>query len=171
VSHSVDILNDTHRIYSQKKSCAGVGSTVVTYFCAQLEGEERKRRLHEDCKKRRGRVYMPRYPCGGWLHITVPDNRALAVRIRMKHDVAHPHFSDISLPEEVRALIEEMKGSTPSDVRTIFQHQYTSIDIHMRARYGQRYFASGVHVTITKTRSMLTGRTLTSLFGGLLMTR
>jgi hypothetical protein len=50
------------------------------------------------------------------MQITVPENRTLAVRIRIRHDIAHPHYSDISLPEEVRALIEKMKSSTPSDV-------------------------------------------------------
>lgn len=106
----------TYSFHSQKKSRIGAGSTVVSYYCAQLEGEQTKKKVPKDVKKRRGRVYMPRYNCGGWLNITVPDNRTLATRIRMRHDIPHPHYSDISLPKDVQALIEEMKGSTPSDV-------------------------------------------------------
>jgi hypothetical protein len=44
----------------------------------------------------------------------------------MKHDFAHPHYTDIKLPEEVQALVVDMKSSTPSDVSAIigfdFEH-------------------------------------------------
>jgi hypothetical protein len=69
---------------------------------------------------------MPRYRCGGWLHVTVPDTRNSPVRVRMKHDFVHPHYTDIKLPEEVQALVVDMKSSTPSDVSAIigfdFEH-------------------------------------------------
>lgn len=54
---------------------------------------------------------MPRYNCKGWLYITVPDDRTLPVRVRMTHEEAHPHYTDISLPERVQDLIIEMKSS------------------------------------------------------------
>jgi len=111
--------DSTYRFISQQKTCKGAGSTVVMYHCAQLKGQQSKRRLHDDNKKRRGRVHMPRYDCGGWMHITVPENRTLTVHVRMRHDIVHPHYLDISLPDEVRALIEKMKSSTPNDVSTI----------------------------------------------------
>ena len=59
---------------------------------------------------------MPQYDCGRWMQITVPENRALAVCICIHHNIAHPHYLDMSLPKEVQALIEKMKSSTPSDV-------------------------------------------------------
>ena len=85
-------------------------------YCAQLEGEERQRKLHEDPTKRRGHVQMPRYNCKGWLYITVPNDRTLPIQVRMTHDEAHPHYTDISLLECVQVLIVEMKSCMPSDV-------------------------------------------------------
>jgi hypothetical protein len=77
------------------------GSTVVTYFCAQLEGKKRTQRLHKDPAKQRGWVQMPRYNCEGWLYITMPDDRTLPVWVWMSHEEAHPHYTDILLPEHV----------------------------------------------------------------------
>ncbi|KAF7978602.1 hypothetical protein HWV62_45332 [Athelia sp. TMB] len=102
--------------WNQKKTRRGAGSSVITYHCAQLEGDERKPRLHDDPKKRRGRVKMPRFNCGGSLLLTIPDGRNLPIRIRIEHDEAHPHYTDISIPSEVQELIRSMKGSTPSDI-------------------------------------------------------
>jgi hypothetical protein len=127
----------TDLILSQKKVCKGAGSTVVTYYCAQLEGPQSTQRLHKDGKKRRGRVFMPRYDCGGWMQIIVPENRALAVRVRIQHNIAHPHYSDISLLEEVQALIEKMKSSTPSDVSG-FPYAKTQ-ELKGAPRFGLKY--------------------------------
>ena len=75
---------------SQKKTKRGGKSTVVTYFCAQLEGEQSKSRTQDSDRKSRSRI--TRYHCGGWLRITVMDDNEHLLRIRMTHAEAHPSF-------------------------------------------------------------------------------
>ncbi|EIN06808.1 hypothetical protein PUNSTDRAFT_145287 [Punctularia strigosozonata HHB-11173 SS5] len=80
--------------WNQKKSLRGKGSsrtTVITYYCSQLEGENTKHKLVADEGRRRARRdKMPRYHCGGWLHVTIVDDDPLFVRVRLAHDEAHP---------------------------------------------------------------------------------
>lgn len=77
--------------YSQKKTKRGGKSTVVTYFCAQLEGEQSKSR-NQDADRAKSRSRITRYHCGGWLRITTMDDNELLLRIRMTHAEAHPSF-------------------------------------------------------------------------------
>jgi len=77
--------------YSQKKTKRGGKSTVVTYFCAQLEGEQSKSR-NQDVDRAKSRSRITRYHCGGWLRITTMDDNELLLRIRMTHAEAHPSF-------------------------------------------------------------------------------
>ncbi|KAG8221483.1 hypothetical protein J3R82DRAFT_1696 [Butyriboletus roseoflavus] len=76
--------------WNQKKTKRGGKSTVVTYFCAQLEGEQSKSRTQFSDRKSRSRI--TRYHCGGWLRITVMDDNEHLLRIRMTHAEAHPSF-------------------------------------------------------------------------------
>ncbi|KAF9235488.1 hypothetical protein BU15DRAFT_77977 [Melanogaster broomeanus] len=76
--------------WNQKKTKRRWKSTVVTYFCAQLEGEQSKSRTQESDRKSRSRI--TRYHCGGWLRITIMDDNELLLRIRMTHAEAHPSF-------------------------------------------------------------------------------
>ncbi|KAH0828727.1 hypothetical protein J3R83DRAFT_3138 [Lanmaoa asiatica] len=76
--------------WNQKKTKRGGKSTVVTYFCAQLEGEQSKSRTQDSDRKSRSRI--TRYHCGGWLRITVMDDNEHLLRIRMTHAEAHPSF-------------------------------------------------------------------------------
>ena len=97
---------------SQKKSARGSASTVVTYFCAQLEGEQTKQKLHTDTNKRRGRTCMDRFACDGWLFITIVHNNNTRIRVRMTHSEAHVHYTDIAISEKIQNIIIEMKNST-----------------------------------------------------------
>jgi hypothetical protein len=45
---------------------------------------------------------MRRYHCGGWLHITIMNNRESLTRIRMTHNEAHPHYVDTKEVEMVK---------------------------------------------------------------------
>ncbi|KAF8838180.1 hypothetical protein BDN67DRAFT_971936 [Paxillus ammoniavirescens] len=76
--------------WNQKKTKRGGKSTVVTYFCAQLEGEQSKSRTQDSDRKSRSRI--TRYHCGGWLRITIMDDNELLLRIRLTHAEAHPSF-------------------------------------------------------------------------------
>ncbi|KAH7926595.1 hypothetical protein BV22DRAFT_1032734 [Leucogyrophana mollusca] len=88
--------------WNQKKTKRGGKSTVVTYFCAQLEGEQSKSRTQDADRKSRSRLV--RYHCGGWLRITIMDENELLVRIRMTHAEAHPSF-----PASLRRPTMEIK--------------------------------------------------------------
>ncbi|KAH7912900.1 hypothetical protein BJ138DRAFT_1147232 [Hygrophoropsis aurantiaca] len=92
--------------WNQKKTKRGGKSTVVTYFCAQLEGEQSKSRTQDADRKSRSRLI--RYHCGGWLRITIMDDNELLVRIRMTHVEAHPSF-----PSSLRRPNSEIKYEPP----------------------------------------------------------
>ncbi|KAI0748960.1 hypothetical protein BC629DRAFT_1298088 [Irpex lacteus] len=42
---------------------------------------------------------MLRYPCKGWLHVTV-DSRTTLATIKIKHEAHHQAYLDIDLPEQ-----------------------------------------------------------------------
>lgn len=105
--------------YSQKKSTRGGKSTVVTYHCAQLEGEQTRRTPKEDDGNRRNRrEKLKRYHCGGWLKITVVDENDLLVRIRISHAEAHPPFPGKA---EKRAISEPLDEVRPADAVAVGQ--------------------------------------------------
>ncbi|KAF7982770.1 hypothetical protein HWV62_26678 [Athelia sp. TMB] len=97
--------------WNQKKSTRGGKSTVVTYHCAQLEGEQTRRTLIDDPKRRRSRKEkITRYHCGGWLKITIIDDNDRLVRIRITHAETHPPF-----PEGAGRRVIEIEE--PVDIR------------------------------------------------------
>lgn len=96
---------------SQKKSTRGGKSTVVTYHCAQLEGEQTRRTPSDDPTKRRARRQkIPRYHCGGWLKFTVIDDNDYLVRIRITHAEPHPPF-----PDKGKSRAEDVHGHHVQD--------------------------------------------------------
>lgn len=67
----------------------------MTYHCAQLEGEQTRRTLINDPKRRRSRKEkITRYHCGGWLKVTIIDDNDRLVRIRITHAETHPPFPE-----------------------------------------------------------------------------
>jgi hypothetical protein len=106
-----------YHLRSQKKSTRGGKATVVTYHCAQLEGEQTRRALHQDEKKRRTRKKITRYHCGGWLKFTIIDDNNLLVRIRMTHAQAHPPF-----PGAGRRKVVKDKGTVEDTVEGVHDH-------------------------------------------------
>ena len=107
------------------------------------------------------------------MFITVPDKRTLPLQVRMTHDEAHPHYTDISLPEHVQTLIMEMKSSTLSDVSLLFPDLivYAITNLPHCARFGLRSFVNGVLKITTRTRYTTTGPTLMIMSGAWPMTR
>jgi len=103
-------------VSSQKQKREGTGFATIHYHCAQLNGDQTKPHLHPELSKRRARTRMRRYSCEGRLSITIADNEYSRARVRMQHSEAHPHYTDISLPEKIQALIMEMKNSSASKV-------------------------------------------------------
>ncbi|KAJ7482135.1 hypothetical protein B0H11DRAFT_2157722 [Mycena galericulata] len=58
---------------------------------------------------------MDRFPCNGYLRITVVDGDE-TVGLRLTHHRAHAQYINISMDEEIKQVIEEMKNSTASAV-------------------------------------------------------
>ncbi|KAJ7458659.1 hypothetical protein B0H11DRAFT_1681968, partial [Mycena galericulata] len=103
-------------IYKKKETSKASDSTCTyTFFCAQNEQEVTKDKLIDDPKKRRARIKMDRFPCNGYLRITVVDGDE-TVRLRLTHHRAHSQYINISMDEEIKQVIEEMKNSTASAV-------------------------------------------------------
>jgi hypothetical protein len=90
------------------------------FYCAQLDGEETKNKVMDDAKKRRARMKMDRFKCGGWLRVTVDGDGQDMIRVRLIHTLPHQKYTDISLPEATTKIIEEMKDSPASKVREQF---------------------------------------------------
>lgn len=103
--------------YKKKtESRSSTAATTYTFFCAQNEKEETKTRLTDDLRKRRARMKMDRFPCNGYLHVTVNPNSPEIVRLRLQHHRAHCHYVDISLPDDIKKLVEDMKDQPASNV-------------------------------------------------------
>lgn len=66
-------------------------SSVFTYYCSQLDGEQTKHVLHSDESKRRPKKVpkMPRFDCNGWASVTVAENMPTTARVRLTHAFAH----------------------------------------------------------------------------------
>ncbi|KAJ7712996.1 hypothetical protein B0H16DRAFT_1341846 [Mycena metata] len=96
-----------YRFVYKKKAASRTTDTVITYtyFCAQNEKEVTKTRLVDDQRKRRARMKMERFPCNGWLHVTIDSEHPEHVRLRVQHHRVHCHYVDISLSEDITKLL------------------------------------------------------------------
>jgi hypothetical protein len=92
-------------------------SDTFQYICAQRQESQRKQKLTEDIENQRDRAYMQRFNCAGELRITVHSHDPKYIRVVLVHEIHHIPYCDISLPEEVKAIIRDQKGVTVRDVR------------------------------------------------------
>jgi transcriptional accessory protein Tex/SPT6 len=99
-----------------KKSKANEKIKTYTFFCAQNEAEETKPRLTDDTRKRRARLKMDRFACGGYLKITIDDDDLEMARFQFTHEMAHCHYVNINMDTRTKVMIEELKNWTPSQV-------------------------------------------------------
>ncbi|KAJ7619945.1 hypothetical protein DFH06DRAFT_1341777 [Mycena polygramma] len=97
---------------------------LTPFFCSQNENEVTKTRLTEDVQKRRARMKMKRFPCNGYLHVTVDPHNPAAVRLRAQHHRVHCKYVDISLPDETKKLVEEMKDQPATNIWTRVLQDY-----------------------------------------------
>ena len=104
-----------HKETQSREKCSERTFTA-TLYCAQLEGVETTRIINPNPQKRRARMTMEHYPCKGKLLVMVNPEVPDTVRIRIEHHLAHQHYIDISLTEEMKDIIEEMKDSPASMV-------------------------------------------------------
>lgn len=90
-------------------------ATTYTFYCAQFEGEQTKKKLTET-GKRRARMTMDRYKCSGWLFITLNNDDLIMAGVRITHYRCHPPYTDISISDDVVDDIERLKDLTAAKV-------------------------------------------------------
>lgn len=59
---------------------------------------------------------MERFECHGWLRVTVDNEVPHTIKVWLTHKLPHPSYTDISIPEAVAKVIEEMKDSPAAKV-------------------------------------------------------
>lgn len=84
----------------------GPDSDTFRYVCAQREGEQTKNKLTNKPNANRDRSYMNRFECGGELRITTHEHDRDSARVVITHTIHHIPYCDISIPDEIKALIE-----------------------------------------------------------------
>ncbi|KAJ7509804.1 hypothetical protein B0H11DRAFT_1791272, partial [Mycena galericulata] len=123
-----------YRFVYKKKQQSKSAETVTTYtfHCAQNDKEVTKTRLVDDERKRRARMKMDRFPCEGYLHVTIDSATQGTARLRVQHHRAHCHYVDISVSPEITKLVEDMRNEPASNVGSKFLCQLLGIDIWTR---------------------------------------
>ncbi|KAJ7726309.1 hypothetical protein DFH07DRAFT_758176 [Mycena maculata] len=122
-------------IYKKKeRSRSSEGTLTYTFFCAQNEKEVTKEKLHPDPRERRARIKMDRFPCNGYLRITVVEGE-VTLGIRLTHHRAHCQYVDISIDDETKKLIDAMKDSPASAIWDRIMREYPSTEITRKQVY------------------------------------
>jgi hypothetical protein len=83
-----------------------------------LNGEETKYVKVEDRKKWQAQMTMDCFDCHRWLCVTVDENDCHTVKVLFKHHVTHIPYVDISLPDAVTKLVEELRSMPAGNVST-----------------------------------------------------
>jgi len=74
-----------------------------------MKGSETKNKRTEEKSKRRARMKMDRYECNGHLYITADKHDHQMLHVRITHHRWHHPYTDISIPNEVETIIQELK--------------------------------------------------------------
>ena len=115
--------NHSHKVlltfirYKKKKE--GSDFDHYTFYCAQYEKEITKKHLTDNVNKQRARLTMDRFDCEGYLHVSIPQESAEEVRIKLTHCEAHIHYVNIEIDGALKMRIEELKDLPPYTVSTI----------------------------------------------------
>ena len=72
---------------------------------------------------------MDRFGCHGWLRVTVDDGDLRTVKVRLTHALAHPSYTDISIPEVIAKRVKEMRDSSAAKVGCLPLSPPTRADI------------------------------------------
>jgi hypothetical protein len=101
-------IEGTDRIYSFHTKRTHSAETY-RFYCAQMKGSETKNKRTEEKSKRRARMKMDRYECNGHLYITADKHDHQMLHVRITHHRWHHPYTDISIPNEVETIIQELK--------------------------------------------------------------
>lgn len=61
---------------------------------------------------------MDRYPCYGWLHISLDEEDLSSATIRITHHRPHHPYTDISITPEVEEIVDKFKSLPAAKVCT-----------------------------------------------------
>ena len=101
-------------------------STQFTFHCAQNRQWQHTTKKVSDKEKQRDWLSMSGFDCEGWLQITFGSNSRHA-DIKIQHSDDHVPYCTISLPEEIKALIDERRSETMTQVRHAVNIQILNI--------------------------------------------
>ncbi|KAI9057367.1 hypothetical protein FKP32DRAFT_1689206 [Trametes sanguinea] len=136
-----------HWTYECFRARTRTKDAVYSYSCAQSEDREPNAKAP---KGERGRdtLRMDRFPCSGWLHLSISDASEISV-ISLKHKVEHVAYLNIDLPDRWKAYIREhARSQTPGQIwRHILREEAQSrgvreIDVPFRSKSVYYYWAT-----------------------------
>ncbi|KAJ7716732.1 hypothetical protein DFH07DRAFT_700087, partial [Mycena maculata] len=79
---------------------------------------------------------MDRFPCQGYLRITVREDDD-TIGMRLTHHRAHCPYVDISIPKEIKQLIESMKNSPASAIWDHIMRENPSTELTRKQVYAE----------------------------------
>ena len=92
-----------------------LSTTNYTFYCAQFEGEQTKKKLMET-GKRRACMTMDRYKCSGWMFVTLNSNDLMMAGMHITHYQCHPPNTDILISDDIVDDIERLQDLTAAKV-------------------------------------------------------
>ncbi|TFY50628.1 hypothetical protein EVJ58_g10964, partial [Rhodofomes roseus] len=103
-----------HWTYEVKRERVRTADTVYRFSCAQSSEREQKKKTPKTSKPRAARR-MERFPCDGWLHVTVASGSTEMI-LSVKHAVQHLAYVGIDLPDHWKQYIEKhARNQTPGE--------------------------------------------------------
>ncbi|KAF8223633.1 hypothetical protein L208DRAFT_1411590 [Tricholoma matsutake] len=97
--------------------------TTMTYklYCAQLHGEQTKKKLVETGN--------------GWLFMTLNENELMMACIRITHYQCHPLYTNISISDSIVKEIEGLKDMTAAKIWQAVLKKYPKTDLMQKKIY------------------------------------
>ena len=102
----------------KRKGQTTESTTTYTFYCAQLQGEQIKKKLAETGKQS-AHMTMDRYKCSGRLFVTLNENKLTMACMCITHYLCHPPYTDISISDSITKEIEGLKDMTAAKVSLI----------------------------------------------------
>jgi hypothetical protein len=121
----------TVKLISESYHSCNEGTHI--FYCAQSEGEETKNKKCDERKNQRARMKMERFKCHGWLRILANEKETQMVKVRFTHTIPHEEYTDISIPDEIAKIIDDMKSSSAAKVGILPTYQRHTLTLRYRS--------------------------------------
>ncbi|KAJ2990392.1 hypothetical protein NUW54_g8481 [Trametes sanguinea] len=118
VAGLIGLAQGLHWTYSKHRTLKRSRDEIAEsfwYHCAQSDQREANAKTSGSSKARDTRR-MPRFPCNGWLHVTVREHSDI-MQISIKHEADHLPYVDITIPTQWKEFIEQhARSQTPGKI-------------------------------------------------------